>query len=305
MSPIVLVFIPLLAFGQVAETGEDLNAIYDNLKAAEEKKDTDAIKKWAGEASRRARSIIKTAAPADPGEAAAHQSRVDFARQVETYADYSLYVAALRAPDPAGRIDLFETLEQQSPNSEYVPQLYSLYAGALTQTGQTAKLFQFADKGIAKDPNNEDLLAILADGAMARKQWERAATFASRLTSVVSGHPRPEGLPAGDWERKRSALLRSGYYIAGIAYAAANKYPQADKNLRAALPMIRGDEQMTAAALFHLGVANYNLARITSNKPQMREAVAFSEECGKIRSPFQDQAIKNAWGMKQEMDRMR
>jgi tetratricopeptide (TPR) repeat protein len=300
-----IVFIPLLAFGQAAETSDDLHTVYANLKAAEEKKDTDAIKKWATEASRQARSIIQSTAPADAAEAASHQARVDFARQVEAYADYSLYVAALRAPDAAQRIELFELLEQQTPKSDYVPQLYSLYGGALAQTGQQTKLLQFAEKGIARDPNNEDLLAILADGALARKQWERAATFASRLTSVMSSHPRPEGLPVGDWERKRSALLRSGYYIAGIAYAAVNKYPQADKNLRAALPMIKGDDQMTAAALFHLGVANYNLARVTHNKPQMREAVAFSEECGKIRSAFQDQAIKNAWGMKQEMDRMR
>jgi hypothetical protein len=305
MQLTAIVVLSLLAFAQVEPTSDDLKAAYDNLKAAEESKDIDAVKKWATESSRQARLMIKSAVPADPAEVAAHQSRVDFARQVETYADYALYVGALRAPDAAKRIEMFEALEQQTPKSDYVPQLYSLYAGALTQAGQQNRLYQFAEKGIVRDPNNEDLLAILAEGAMVRKQWDRAATFASRLTTVMSSHARPEGLPAGDWERRRSLMLKSGYYIAGIAYAAANKYPQADKNLRTALPLIEGDQQMTAAALFNLGVANYNLARITHSKPQMKDAVAFSEQCGKIRSPFQDQAIKNAWGMKQELDRMR
>jgi hypothetical protein len=42
---------------------------------------------------------------------------------------------------------------------------------------------------------------------------------------------------------------------------------------------------MTAAALFHLGVANYNLARATHSKPQMKEAVAFSEQAERFAAP--------------------
>jgi tetratricopeptide (TPR) repeat protein len=300
-----IVFIPLLAFAQVVETGDELTTTYANLKSAEEQKDSDAVKKWAMESSRQARLIIKSTAPTEPAAVAAHQSRVDFARQVEAYADYALHVNTLRAPDAARRIEMFEALQEQSPGSEYVPKLYSLYAGALAQLGQQSKLNQFAEKAIAKSPNDEDLLAILADSAMAKKQWDRAATFASRLTTVMSSHARPEGLPVGDWERKRTMMLTSGHYIAGVAYAAVNKYPQADKHLRAALPLVKSDAQMMAAALFHLGVANYNLARATHSKPLMKEAVSFSEQAGKVASPYQDQAVKNAWNMKLELDRMR
>lgn len=305
MLPKTILSIPLLALVSFAQTGDELTTAYNNLKAAEEQKDVDAVKKWATGASQHARAIVKAAAPTDPAEVAAHQARLDFAKQVEAYADYALYVNALRAPDAAKRAEMFEALEQQSPASEYVPKLYGLYAGALGQLGQQPKLIQFAEKAIAKSANDEDLLAILSDHAVSRKQWERAAAFATRLATVMSSHPKPEGLPTGDWERKRTTMLSRGYYIAGVSYAMVNKYPQTDKNLRAALPLIKGDAQMTAAALFHLGVANYNLARITHSKPQMKEAVSFADQAAKIPGPYQDQAIKNAWNMKQELDRMR
>ena len=190
-----VVFASLLMLGQAPEVpADDLSTIFSNLKAAEQKKDTEAVLKLAGEVSKSAKAIIAQPAPTDADELATHKSRVDFAKEVDTYADYAVYVSALRAPDAAKRIEIFDILEKQSPKSEYVPQLYSIYVGALAQTGQSAKMYPFAEKAIQRDKTNEDLLVILADGAMARKQWDRAADFGTRLAAVMSGHAKPDGM---------------------------------------------------------------------------------------------------------------
>ena len=65
-----------------------------------------------------------------------------------------------------------------------------------------------------------------------------------------------------------------------------NKYAQADKAFRAALPHLKSDSRLYATALFHLGWANYKLGVFA-------DAIRFTQDCSRIKSPFQEQAIKN------------
>lgn len=294
----------LLAY-QAPTSSEDLHSAYTNLKSAEEKKDVDGIKKWAVESSNLALAIIKAPVSSKADEAEAVKSTLDFAKEVETYAEYSLYTAALRASDRDQMMQLYDTLEQQAPTSQYLPKLNSLYIGALSSTGKQSKAFGFAEKAIARDPSNEDLLAVLADGAMARKQWERAAGYGTRLASVMSSHAKPEGVPVGDWEHRRAALIGRGYWIAGISYATLTRHAQTDKNLRAALPYIQDEPVLKSSALFFLGVANYGLARATNDKVLLKQALNFSEQAAAIPGAYQQQAAQNVYAMKQELSRFR
>jgi uncharacterized protein HemY len=297
-----VVFTSLLMYGQAAaQPAEDLNTLFTNLKAAEQAKDYSKILKLATESSRMARETIAKPMPTDKVDADTHKYQVEFAKQVETYSDYALFAAGLRAPDNAQKMEFYEALEKQSPNSQYIPQLNGTYVTALSQSSKKAQVFPFAEKAIAKDPNNEELLMILADGCMSRKQWDRAATYGAKLASVMNGHAKPEGMAAADWDKRRAALEGRGYWIAGMSYATSSKWPQADKNLRAALPLIKGEMTMYTGALFQLGVANYQLARATQNKSLLSQAIEFSTQCATFQSSYQDQASKNVWAMKQEL----
>ena len=95
------------------------------------------------------------------------------------------------------------------------------------------------------------------------------------------------------------------YFIVGSVACDRNQYLNADKNLRAALPLIKGNNGMLQPALFCLGVANYNLSNMTANKAKMVEAAKFSEQAAAIQGPLQDQAYKNASAMKAAADKMR
>jgi len=79
----------------------------------------------------------------------------------------------------------------------------------------------------------------------------------------------------------------------------------ADKSLRAALPLIKGNDSMTGPALFFLGMANYNLGKMTMNKAKIVEAAKFSEQSAAIAGAYTDQARHNALVMKAEADKMR
>src|SRR5437899_490198 len=92
----------LLLAGSIAATAQerDLDATYQNLKQAVEKKDADAVKKLAAE--------THEAATADTS---------DHAKEVDLYTEYALYATAVQAP-PATTVDLLSTLEQQNPKSK-------------------------------------------------------------------------------------------------------------------------------------------------------------------------------------------
>jgi hypothetical protein len=293
----------LLFAGPTVAAPDDLEEALKGLKEAESKKDTAVVKKHAAEACALVRKVIATPAPESADEKEAWTQRVAYARAVETQIEYALYVTALQAP-PAGAIELITALEEQNPGSRYLDSGYAVYFAALTRVGAASKIPAIAEKAVARFPENEDLLLIAADSAMNRKQNDRALHYANQLVAVMGKHTRPEGVSAADWERKRTAALARGYWISGIMHAEKSQYSQADKALRAALPLVAGNEQMTAAALFHLGVVNYQLGRLTNNRPQVMEAAKFSEKAAAIDSPYGIQALRNAHIMRTEALKM-
>ena len=74
----------------------------------------------------------------------------------------------------------------------------------------------------------------------------------------MSKHAKPEEMAEADWQRKRSATLGRGYYIAGMIYAGRQQHVQTNRSLRAALPFIKGIDSMNGPALFTWGSRTTN-----------------------------------------------
>ena len=70
--------------------------------------------------------------------------------------------------------------------------------------------------------------------------------------------------------------------------------------LRAAMPMIEGDANQMAAALYHLGLVNYKLA--DKDPARAQSAVTYWKRCATIQSKFQVQAAKNADAVRSEFN---
>ena len=294
--------IALLA-GPVVAMAQDLGTSFENLKDAESKKDAALVKKLAAETCALARQMSSEPAPQAADEKEAWASRVAYAKEVEVHTEYSLFATAVQSP-PATLVELISALEQQNPKSKYLNDAYGFYFAALGQTGAAEKVPAIAEKALANFPENEDLLLLLADTAVNRKQTDRALGYATRLTAAINRHPKPEGASA-DWERRRTATLARGYWIAGVIYGDKNQYANADKTLRAALPLIKGNDAMMGPALFYLGLANYNLGKMTLNKARVLEGAKFSEQAAAITGPYAQQAWLNAKLMKDDAAKMR
>ena len=305
MNLSVLSFAVLLFAGPLVAVSDDLENAYQSLKeAVESKKDAAEVKKLAVDTSALARQVTTAAAPESDAEKEAWTKRVARASEIELYAEYALYATALQAP-PATAVDLLSTLEQQNPKSKYLDEGgYERYFLALNQTGATAKIPAIAEKAVANLPNSPDLLLVVAESARTRKQSDRALGYAKRLLAALNKRQKPEGMPAADWERKKSTALGAGHWIAGVVYFDKSQFYQADQELRAALPLIKGNEAMLSSALFDLGVANFQLGKMMMNKARVLEAAKFSEQAAAIKGPLSQEAWHNAMVMKTEAGKM-
>ena len=279
---------------------DELETAYNNLKAAEGKKDVAEVVKWAGETSKLAREAAAKPEPASDAEKGSWKSRVDWAKQVDTYAEYALYALALQPVGAANVASLVEALEEQNPRSQYLPQLAAPYLMALNQSNRAGEIVAAAQRRLEFDPENEDLLLVLADGYLSAKQPDKALPMALKLTEVMEAKAKPEAVPDEIWRKKKAGALGRGYWIAGMVYADQKKHAEADKALRAALPHLE-DPAMTGPAAFYLGIANYEMGKATKNRARLAEALKYSEQSGAIPGPYQAAAQKNAKSIRAEL----
>jgi hypothetical protein len=300
----VLSMLVLLVGAPAVGRTQDLDTTYQSLKDAEAKGDAAAVKKLAAETSALARKAAAEAAPEDASEKDAWTARVAYAKDVDLQAEYALYAVAVKS-DAATTVDLLAALEAQNPKSKYLDDAYANYLYALSQSGGTAKIPAVAEKALANFPDNPDLLLFLADHYYSAKQPDRAQGYANRLVVAMGKHAKPEGVSEADWEKKKSASLGRGYWISGVIAGEKNQYAAADRNLRAALPYVKGNDAMTAPALFYLGTADYNLGKMTMSKAKILEGAKFSDQCAAITGPYAEQAYKNSMIMKTEAGKMR
>lgn len=276
----------------------DINSAFQALQTAEKTGDAAQIKKSAIDVYASVHDII---APEASGaeDQTVMKSRVEYAEYVQSYTDYVVYSAALKAT-PATAVDLLSVLDQHSPRSKYLDSGgYALYFQALEKTGGKGSIVGIADKAITRFPNNPDLLLVLCENAMTRKQNEAAIQYGKRLVAAATSRAKSDG--AG----RTNSFLARGYWVAGIAEAERNDYAPADKDLRAALPLVQGNDVATAAALFHLGIVNYQLGKTLLNRNQVVEAEKFSERAAAMKTSYSEQAWKNAELIKADLAKWR
>jgi hypothetical protein len=295
----------LLVLGTpLASRAQELEASYQGLQDAQTKGDPAAVKKLAGETSALARKAAAEPAPQDAADKDAWTKRVEYAKGIDAQTEYALYATAVKSP-PAVMADLLAALEAQNPQCKYLDQAYGSYLYALSQTGGTARIPQVAEKALTNFPENTDLLLVMTNSSFAGKQSDKAQEYATRLIAAWEKKARPEGVAEDDWQKQKDSSLGRGYWVTGMVAAEKNQYAAVDKSLRAALPLIKSDNAMMAAALFYLGTANYNLGKAAASKAKVLDGAKFSQQCAAIPGAMAAQASKNATVMKAEAARMR
>lgn len=148
----------------------DLEAAHNNLKAAEAKKDPDLVKKWAGLTSQIAIKVSQSPKPSNEEEEEIWKHRIDFSKQLNTYTEYSLYAIAVQTQDPRKRLELAEALRQRNPQSEYSAKMGGVEFDAYRMIPDNQKAMATAERVLAIDQSNPDMLVFAANQYMEQKK---------------------------------------------------------------------------------------------------------------------------------------
>jgi len=285
----------------LATDDADLDAAYNNLKAAEGLKDTAQTVQWAKTTSALARKTAATPKASEESEED-HKNAVESAQKTRLYAEYALSAAALRETDAARAMAAVDALYAENPKSQYLEPALPKYVYAARQANNTQAAVSLGEKAAAEGIVNEDLLLLMSDYYMNQKRDPaKVVAYTTRLADYMNTRPKPEGVSDADWQKKKSTTLGLAYWMLGTTYAAdSTKQAETDKALRAALPYIQGNEQLMGPALFYLGLTNYQMAKAAKGGPRMADAVKYMQQSASIKGPFQAKAQSNVAVMKKE-----
>jgi tetratricopeptide (TPR) repeat protein len=189
---------------------------------------------------------------------------------------------------------LLETVFERNADSQYA----GMSAGPLFQlyqaTGQKEKALAFAEKMLQKDQSNEDMLLVAAshyyDGM---KDKLKVVTYTSKVLEILPAKPAPQGVAEADWQAAKTKKLGLANWMLGVVYSTDQKWAQADKSLRAALPAIKDNRDLLAETYFHLGVANFRMGDSAGDKQRILDALQFNQQCAAIPGRYQALAKKN------------
>lgn len=271
---------------------EDPESALQNLKAAEGLKDLPGIRKWSAMASANARKMAATPQPKEAADVESWKNDVSYAKQVDTYTEYALFRVAVESRDAKVIVEFAEALQERNPDSQYMAQARTALFAGYRQSGATDKAVALAERVLATDQTNEDMLLVVADDyAGKKKESEKVHLYAAKAAEVMAAKPAPQGISEADWAARQKAVIGIARYLNGKLYYSEKKYPDTDRELRAALPLVEGNAAVKPEVLYMLGFANFSM-----EKPQ--EAANYYKACAALPGPMQAQAAKNLLAVK-------
>ena len=214
---------------------------------------------------------------AEPAEPAAPQV------SKEELDAYNKFVADSKASaDARQKITLAESFIGLYPNSMFAGAVYAQLAPAYLEVNDVDKMIDTGEKALAADPNNVDVLPLMA-WAMPRRngttvqQLERAMNYARRAINLLSTMQKPVEMNEAAFtsiKNDKLAQCRSGM---GTSYFKTGKYEEAITELAQA---VRLDSNPDPVDYYILGLANDRSSHFT-------DAVAAFDKCAAVPGQLQ------------------
>jgi hypothetical protein len=139
-------------------------------------------------------------------------------------AEEAAYKALLASQngDPATRIQLGEDFALKFPTSHYLPGVYGVLTTSYFAKGDTDRMFAVGSRAIQLDPQNADVLSLLAMAIPRRvkpttpdavQQLQTAETYAHRAIEIIPTMTKPDTVDDAVFEKAKNdklALAHSG-----------------------------------------------------------------------------------------------
>jgi tetratricopeptide (TPR) repeat protein len=163
-------------------------------------------------------------------------------------AEEAAYKALLVAQNgaPAARIQLGEDFVTKFPTSHYLPAIYAVLSSSYFATGDTERMFTAGSKAIQLDPENVDVMSLLAMAIPRRvkattpdglQQLQTAETYAHRAIEMIPTMTKPATMDDAAFEKAKNDRLALAHSGLGLIAISHQKYEDARSELMEAVQL--------------------------------------------------------------------
>jgi tetratricopeptide (TPR) repeat protein len=172
-------------------------------------------------------------------------------------------VLAAQGGDPAMQIQIGEDFITKFPMGKYIPGVYGLLTTAYYVTGNTDKMFAAGAKALELNPDNVDVLALLAMAIPRRvkpntpdgpQQLLKAETYAHHAIELIPSLIKPETVDDATFEKAKNDKLALAHSGLGLLDINHQKYDDARTELTQAVQLASAPDPVD---YYLLGNANY------------------------------------------------
>jgi tetratricopeptide (TPR) repeat protein len=254
-----------------------LNAV-NMVRAASEKGDGDKLFLY-GE---KANAILQRykSSPAPEGVSADQWTReksekLDSLKDDQEYVRQALYSGAYSAKDPTKKADYFLRYAKMYPDTPEAEQALTMAASAYQQAQNRPKMLEVANSALAKDPNDINILLLLADDYSEKgDQLDKAETYAKKAGTLVDSAKKPDNMTDDQW--KQQVSIQKGLSLSALGQINLQKKQEAQAvdNLSKAAPLLKSNAVLYARNEYRLGFAYLNLKKNADATKAFKEAAS-------------------------------
>jgi tetratricopeptide (TPR) repeat protein len=232
-----------------------------------------------GQGQAQGRGAAQPGTPA-PGTPAAAPAPTVSKEEVDAY--NKVIADTNAAGDARQRINAGEAFLTAYPNSMYAGAIYGHLTADYLSVNDVDKMLSAGEKALASDPNNVDVLPLMAFAIPRRNgttaaQLETAMNYAKRAINLLSTMPTPAGMDEATFAKVKNEKLAQCRSGMGTAYFKTGHYDDAVTELAQA---VRLDPNPDPVDFYVLGLSN-------DRSSHFQDAIAAFDKCAGIQSSLQ------------------
>jgi len=163
-------------------------------------------------------------------------------KQWKDRAEYDLFEAARKEPDPKKKLDALNTWKQKYPATDYEEERLLMFTQTYQQLGDAAHMYDSALALLQKNPNNiqglyfiTTLTTSMADTSPAK--LANGEKYAKALLEAVGTLKKPENMAQEAWNKELDALRVVAHMTLGWVAMQRKNYAAAEEEFRQVLKM--------------------------------------------------------------------
>ena len=248
------------------------------VRAASEKGDADKLFTYGEKAASIIQRYKGSPPPAGTKATTWAQEKTDKLDSLKDDQDYvreSLWNVAYSAKDPAKKADYFERFAKLFPDTPEGEQALTMAAVSYQQAQNRPKMLDVANGALTKNPNNINMLLLLADDYGEKgEQLDKAEAYAKKAATLTDTAKKPDNLSDEQWKQELSVEKGLAFSALGQVNIQKKMNAQAVDNLTKAAPLLKSNAFAYARNQYRLGFAYLNLKRDADAKQAFTQAAS-------------------------------